>query len=126
MLRQGFWVLVMGLLVVGFTGEAQAAARKKSTKAVEGVANLNTATVSQLDLLPGVGEKAAKRIVEYRTKTAFVRTEDLVKVKGFGKKKFEKLKPHLSVSGPTTLKAAKARPELGNSVAQGRSAPMQR
>ena len=28
-------------------------------------------------------------------------------MKGFGKKKFEKLKPHLTVSGPTTLKATR-------------------
>lgn len=125
MLRQGCWVLVVGLLV-GFSGEASAAARKKSTKAVEGVVNLNTATVNQLDVLPGVGEKAAKRIIEYRTKTAFVRPEDLVRVKGFGKKKFEKLKPHLSVSGPTTLKSVKARPELAAPTAQGRSAPLHR
>jgi competence protein ComEA len=115
----------MGLLV-GLSGEASAASRKKSNKAVEGVVNLNTANVSQLDVLPGVGEKAAKRIIEYRTKTAFIRSEDLVRVKGFGKKKFEKLKAHLSVSGPTTLKSVKARAEMAPPTAQGRSAPLQR
>jgi len=73
-------------------------------KAVTGVVNLNTATASQLDELPGVGEAAVKRILEHRHKTPFKRIEELVKVKGFGKKKFEKLKPHLAVTGPTTIK----------------------
>ncbi len=124
MFGRGTWVWVLGL-VLAFAGDASAGARKKSTKTVEGVVNLNTATASQLDVLPGVGDKAARRIIEYRTKTAFTRTEDLVKVKGFGKKKYEKLKPHLSVAGPTTVKAVKARGE-GLPVAQGRSAPLSR
>jgi competence protein ComEA len=81
-----------------------------AAKKVSGVANLNNATPAQLVLLPGVGEKAAARIVEHRKKTPFTRVEELVKVKGFGKKKFDKLKPHLAVSGATTLKAEKAQP----------------
>jgi competence protein ComEA len=46
-----------------------------------------------------------------------------MKVKGFGKKRFEKLKGYLTVNGPTTLAAARvsAAPD-----AQGRSAPMSR
>lgn len=124
MFGRGTWVWVLGL-VLAFAGDASAGARKKSNKAVEGVVNLNTATASQLDVLPGVGDKAARRIIEYRTKTAFTRTEDLVKVKGFGKKKYEKLKPHLSVAGPTTVKTVKARGDAPP-VAQGRSAPLSR
>jgi competence protein ComEA len=73
-------------------------------KVVTGVVNLNTATASQLDELPGVGQAAVKRILEHRQKTPFKRIEELVKVKGFGKKKFEKLKPHLAVTGATTIK----------------------
>ena len=73
-------------------------------KTVTGVVNLNTATASQLDELPGVGEAAVKRILEHRQKTPFKRIEEIVKVKGFGKKKFEKLKPHLAVTGATTIK----------------------
>ena len=73
-------------------------------KTVTGVVNLNAATAAQLDALPGVGETAVKRILEHRQKTPFKRIEEIVKVKGFGKKKFEKLKPHLTVSGPTTIK----------------------
>src|SRR5919198_2261240 len=88
-------------------------------KTVTGVVNLNTATASQLDELPGVGEAAAKRILEHRQKSPFKRIEELVKVKGFGKKKFEKLKAHLAVTGPTTIK-------VEASGAKGRSPPAQR
>jgi competence protein ComEA len=90
-------------LTLLLAGSADAAGKKKA-KDLTGVLNLNQATVAQLDLLPGVGEKAAKKIVAYREKQPFRRIEELVQVKGFGKKRFEKLKPHLVVSGPTTLK----------------------
>ncbi len=112
-------------LALGLAGDAEAA-KRKSSKAVIGLVNLNQATPSQLAMLPGVGEKAAKRIVEHRAKTPFARIEELVKVKGFGKKKFEKLKANLAVSGPTTAKSVKAgalpAPPAGDSgQAQGRT-----
>ena len=98
---------------------------KARAKQVSGVVNLNTASQGQLDLLPGVGAMATKRIVEHRAKTPFTRTEELVKVKGFGKKKYEKLKPYLVVSGPTTLKLTDG-PMAKDAPAQGRAAPPKR
>ncbi|MFY0528373.1 ComEA family DNA-binding protein [Archangium gephyra] len=97
--------VVLGLLWLG-PGSAQAAQVKTRTQ-YTGVVNLNEATVAQLDLLPGVGEKAAQRIITWREKRAFKRLEELVRVKGFGKKQFLKLKPYLTLQGPTTLKAEK-------------------
>lgn len=95
----------MGMMAVALAlGLLLAAPAEAAKKVVTGVVNLNTATAGQLDELPGVGEKAAKKIIEYRQKTPFRRIEEIVKVKGFGKKKFDKLKPHLAVSGPTTIK----------------------
>jgi competence protein ComEA len=114
--------VVMAVLAMGL-GSAEAAAAKKPPKQVSGVVNLNQATAQQLDLLPGVGAKAAQRILDYRKKTPFSRPEEIVKVKGFGKKKFEKLKVHLAVAGPTTLKllaAGEPRTE------QGRASPATR
>jgi competence protein ComEA len=75
------------------------------THTLTGVVNLNTATPEQLDLLPGVGEKAVTRIVAYRAKQPFRRVEELHRVKGFGRKKVLKLKPFLTVTGDTTLRA---------------------
>ena len=61
--------------------------------------NLNTATQAQLEALPGVGAKAAERVLEYRQKNGnFKKVEDLMNVKGFGEKTFLKLKPLLTVT----------------------------
>jgi competence protein ComEA len=116
-------VAAVAFLALG-AGEALAAKKVAKTQ-LTGVVNLNTATPQQLDLLPGVGAKAAKHIVDYRAKTPFAKVEDLTKVKGFGKKKLEKLKPFLTVSGQTTLKAVPmAAGEPG--TAHGRAGPPKR
>jgi competence protein ComEA len=61
--------------------------------------NLNTATQAQLETLPGIGAKAAQRILEYRQKNGnFKKPEDLMNVKGIGEKSFLKLKPLLTVT----------------------------
>jgi competence protein ComEA len=66
--------------------------------------NINQATAEQLANLPRVGAKAAQRVVDFRkAKGPFARTEDLMEVKGFGEKRFEQLRPYLTVSGATTL-----------------------
>ncbi len=56
--------------------------------------NINTATKSELMTLPGVGETTAERIVVYRKeKGQFTSVEQLMEVKGIGKKKLERLAP---------------------------------
>ncbi len=70
-----------------------------------GVVNLNTATESELQLLPGVGPSKAAAVVAYRKKYgSFKKVEDLSKVKGFSYKTLKKLKPYLALSGATTYK----------------------
>nr|HMT11385.1 helix-hairpin-helix domain-containing protein [Ignavibacteria bacterium] len=60
--------------------------------------NINTAMIGDLTQLPGIGEVMAERIIDYRTKQGgFKSTEELMKVKGIGEKKFEKIKEHISV-----------------------------
>lgn len=128
---------VMAVAFLAMSGEAFAAKKKSKTQLqLSGQVNLNTATPQQLDQLPGVGEKAARRIVEYRAKAPFAKAEDLMKVKGFGKKKFEKLKGHLAVTGPNTLVVkrvatpteapAAASLPAGAQEAQGRAPPARR
>lgn len=80
---------------------AAKAAAKPATPAATPAApvNINTATQSQLESLPGVGAKAAERILEYRQKNGrFKKIEDLMNIKGFGEKTFLKLKPLLTVT----------------------------
>src|SRR5262245_60630683 len=77
----------------------------KPAPAVPAVVNLNTATATQIATLPGVGEKAAQRIIEYREKNGgFKKIEELMNVKGIGEKSFLKLKPLITVgdSKPAT------------------------
>ncbi len=60
--------------------------------------NLNSATVPQLETLPGIGRSTAERIVEYRQKSGgFKKVEDLMNVQGIGEKSFLKLKPLVTV-----------------------------
>jgi len=108
------WVLAAAVLLSPL---AEAAGQKMK---VSGTANLNTATAAQLELVPGIGPKAAEQILAFREKHPFKAVDDLTKMKGFKKKRLEKLRPFLSVSGETTLKEEKI------PSAQGRAAPEER
>lgn len=55
--------------------------------------NINTASVDDLDTLPGIGPSTAQAIVDERAQNgAFASIEDIMRVSGIGEKKFEKLK----------------------------------
>ena len=51
----------------------------------------------------GIAPAKAKRIIEHRRNHPFRRVDELTKVKGFGRKTMARLKPYLSVAGPTTF-----------------------
>ena len=59
--------------------------------------NINTAPEAELDTLPGIGPAIAKRIIAFRNQQAFTKPEDIMLVKGIGKKKFAKLKERITV-----------------------------
>ena len=60
--------------------------------------NINTADEAELDKLPGVGPSTAQKIIEYReTEGQFASPEDIMKVKGIGKAKYEKMKDRITV-----------------------------
>lgn len=68
-----------------------------------GTINLNTATVDELDRLPGVGPTKAAAIAAFREKHgAFKRIDDLDRVKGFGRKLIMRIRPFVALAGPTT------------------------
>ena len=69
------------------------ASSKKSK--ITGALNPNTASLAELQTLPGVGPALSQRIVEARTQHPFRSAEDLDRVKGIGPAKLDKLRPHL-------------------------------
>jgi competence protein ComEA len=63
-----------------------------------GKVNLNLATATQLEELPGVGPVLAERIVAHRqAKGRFTSPRQLMEVSGFGPKKYESLKDQITV-----------------------------
>ena len=79
--------------------QSKPAPRTTTAKPVAGkVVNINTASVAELNGLPGIGAKTAALIVEYRQKNGpFKKIEELMNVRGVGEKNFLKLKDQVSV-----------------------------
>jgi competence protein ComEA len=66
--------------------------------AASAVVDLNAATASDLDTLPGVGPVMAGRILDWRTAHGrFTSVDQLREVSGIGARTFERLKPHVRV-----------------------------
>jgi competence protein ComEA len=75
--------------------------------AVTGTININTASIADLQRLPGIGAKTASRVVEYRQKNGpFKKVEELMNVRGVGEKSFLKLKGQISVGTPKAESAS--------------------
>ena len=65
--------------------------------------DLNSATIEQLEQLPGIGPATAKAIVRFREKSGpFRRPEDLLAIHGISKARFEKLRPYIIVLPPAS------------------------
>ncbi|HHT9138424.1 MAG: helix-hairpin-helix domain-containing protein [Candidatus Brocadiales bacterium] len=101
---KSFWVVIL-VIVVGSIWQARFCL---SVEQVEGKVNINTATESQIALLPGLGPKLATEVVNYRANNGNFKTiEDIKKVSGVGDKKFEKIKDYVVLEGETTIKSTK-------------------
>jgi len=92
----GSTTAVSGSPVVSLSDERSTAAPKRSHK---GLLDLNRATEQDFDALPGIGPRLAERITEYRQSAgAFHSLDELRAVKGIGKKKFERIRPLITVT----------------------------
>ena len=107
MFRKNFFsatLTIMALLTLLIINPAFAEVDKKeATKSNEAVAsmekiNLNQADAKTLTTLKGIGKDRAVKIIEYREQNGpFLAIEDIMKVKGIGKKIFEQNKNVISV-----------------------------
>jgi competence protein ComEA len=101
-MRKSLTILITLIAIISISATAFAA----DAQVPSGVVNINTADASQLAMLPRVGLKAAQRVIDYRAEHgAFKKTTDLMQVKGFGDKTYERLSSYLAVDGKTTLTA---------------------
>jgi competence ComEA-like helix-hairpin-helix protein len=99
-LRRPHWFRAVVLFCVVFVATLSLAAAKKKLPAHP--IDLNTATLQQLEELPGVGPVTAQKILDFRAKSGpFKSVNDLLAVPRISKTKLEKIKPYVYVKPPS-------------------------
>jgi len=67
--------------------------------------DLNSATVAELEQVPGIGPSTAQAIIAFRTKSSpFRRVEDLLAIHGISKRKLDQMRPYVIVVPAQTIK----------------------
>ena len=95
---------VMTALLVSAILVANASVSLADTASGQEVVNINTATAAELAFLPGIGPSKAEAIVKYRKNKPFKKIEQIMRVKGIGRKSFVAMRKHLNIDGNTTVK----------------------
>ena len=86
---------IAGILFAAFSLAATAQKKHPPAHPLE----LNSATVEQLQQVPGIGPRTAAAIVNFREKSGpFRRIEDLLAIKGITQPKLDKMRPYLAVT----------------------------
>ena len=94
--------LALASILALVLGVATAVASAEEVTAMQGTVNVNTASLEELTLLPGIGESRAKALIETRKRLGgFKSVDDLMEVKGSGDASLERLRPHVPTQGKT-------------------------
>ena len=110
-------MMIAVLLVLGLGGTALPAqegrqsptanATMATTPTSAGQVNLNSATMAQLQTLPGIGPATAQRIMDYREQNdGFKKIEELMNVRGIGEVSFLKLRALVALTPVRAERAA--------------------
>ena len=96
-MKKIFRLVIIGMLLVFALPHPEVFATPKAAT-VQKVININTATLEQLEALPGVGPVSAQRILDHRIEIgSFKSVEQLVEVKGIGEKSLGKFRDLVTV-----------------------------
>jgi competence protein ComEA len=93
--------LLVALACIAGPAAAQQPPRAAKTAAPvpSEIVNLNSATAAQIASLPGIGQKTAELVVQYRQKNGpFKKIEEIMNVRGIGEKSFLRVKDRLTVA----------------------------
>ena len=92
------FVAIISALSCTDGGEAAPVFNRRLEPSSEGRIDLNRAGLTELETLPGIGEKTALRIIGFRDRHGpFRRIENLMLIDGISEKKFLALAPHVEV-----------------------------
>ena len=86
------------LEIIGDSAEVKSSLSSEGEKAITSKININTASLNELTNLPGVGEKKAQAIINYREEVGDFKTKAEIKnVKGIGDSIYKKIKNKIDV-----------------------------
>jgi len=99
--KQQAWLSLFFLAIYFAVASVSAATKKPPPKPI----NINTATSEELQQVPGIGPVTAEKILQMRKSYgAFKSVDDLLAIKGLGKKRLDKMRKYLTVSKQSTSK----------------------
>ena len=118
--KQRVWLSLLFLATCFAFAAAAGATKKPPPKPI----NINTANSDELQQVPGIGPVTADKILQMRKSYgAFKSVDDLLSIRGIGKKRLEKMRKYLTVSKSASLNKPVTCPDCAKPGASPAKAP---